>query len=172
MTSRKVLIVLTLGLAAILVYAPARAQGYGLADRQGIWRDAEYWHANHPDWVYRYHPDWTVDQQEWWIADHQNHPEWFDYPFWREHPIWTYGAYDQSHQWRYANWWRERNPGWFYANHPRWAEPYPRWIREDYAAHPDWFRSNYWRDHPHDWNHPNEAYRNMERTEYRDAEHH
>ena len=165
---RKLLIVVAIGFTVMLACAPALAQRYGLADREGVWRDAAYWHENHPEWVYRYHPEWVVDQQDWWVYDHQRHPEWFGYPFWREHPIWTYGAYDQYHHWRYAGWWREHNAGWFYANHPRWAEPYPNWIRADHYAHPDWFRSPYWHDHPHDWNHPDEAYRELRRTDYRE----
>ena len=166
---RKGLIILTIGLAMMFAQAPAMAARYGLADRHGVWRDAAYWHSSHPDWVYRYHPEWVVDEQDWWVYDHRMHPEWFDYPFWQEYPIWTYGAYDQSHVWRYAGWWRARNPAWFYANHPRWAEPYPNWIRADHAGHPEWFNSPYWHDHPHDWNHPDEVYRNLRKAGYQKA---
>ncbi|MGD0074686.1 MAG: hypothetical protein ABSD31_10140 [Candidatus Binataceae bacterium] len=138
----------------IFIAAPGMAQRYGHADRKGVWRDAGYWHANHPEWVYRYHPEWVVEREEWWQADHERHPEWFAYPFWAEYPVWTYGAYDEHHVWRYAGWWHRHDPAWFYANHPRWAEPYPGWIRADHGRHPEWFRSAYWHEHPRDWNHP------------------
>jgi hypothetical protein len=131
----------------------------GLNDSHGVWRNSEYWHANHPEWVYRYHPEWAVERQEWWEADHRGHPEWFGSPYWRRYPVWTYGAYDRGHVWRGAGWWRERDAGWFYAHHPEWAEPYPRWIREDHGRHPEWFHSAYWNEHPRDWNHPGEEYR-------------
>jgi hypothetical protein len=134
--------------------APAMASDYGLADRHGVWRDAEYWHANYPEWVYQFHPEWVVYREDWWVYDYRAHPKWFQYPFWKKYPVWTYGAYDQRYRWHYANWWHEHNPTWFYANHPRWAEPFPNWIRQDHATHPEWFRSVYWHEHPHDWNHP------------------
>ncbi|WP_423945778.1 hypothetical protein [Candidatus Binatus sp.] len=131
----------------------------GLNDSHGVWRDAQYWHANHPEWVYRYHPEWAVDHRDWWLADHQGHPEWFNSPYWRRYPVWTYGAYDRGHVWRDAGWWHERDAGWFYAHHPEWAEAHPGWIREDHGRHPEWFHSAYWSEHPRDWNHPGEEYR-------------
>jgi hypothetical protein len=131
----------------------------GLNDSHGVWRGAEYWHANHPEWVYRYHPEWAVDRQEWWLADHRGHPGWFESPYWRRYPVWTYGAYDRGHVWRDAGWWRGRDPGWFYAHHPEWAEAHPGWIRDDHGRHPEWFHSGYWGEHPRDWNHPGEEYR-------------
>lgn len=67
-----------------------------MADRQGVWRDAGYWHSTHPDWVCRYHPERVVEREDWWVYDHQYHPEWFGSPFWAEYPIWTYGAYDEN----------------------------------------------------------------------------
>ena len=139
--------------------APAFASPYGLSDSHGVWRDADYWHANHPDWVYRFHPEWAVDRQDWWMADHRGHPEWFNSPYWRRYPVWTYGAYDRGHIWRDAGWWRERDPAWFYAHHPEWAEAHPGWIRDDHGRHPEWFHSAYWSEHPRDWNHPYEEYR-------------
>jgi hypothetical protein len=45
-----------------------------------------------------------------------------------------------------------------YANHPEWAGPYGRWMRDDHGRHPEWFRSNYWRDHPRDWANPNREF--------------
>ena len=131
----------------------------GLNDSHGVWRSAEYWHANHPEWVYRYHPEWAVDRDDWWVVDHRGHPEWFYSPYWRRYPVWTYGAYDRGHVWRNARWWRERDPGWFYAHHPEWAEVHPGWIREDHGRHPEWFHSAYWGEHPRDWSHPDEEYR-------------
>jgi hypothetical protein len=131
----------------------------GLADSHGVWRDAGYWHANHPDWVYRYHPEWAVEHQDWWMYDHGRHPEWFYSPYWRRYPVWTYGAYDRGHVWRDAGWWHERDAGWFYAHHPEWAEAHPNWLRDDHGRHPEWFHSAYWSEHPRDWNHPGEEYR-------------
>jgi hypothetical protein len=55
--------------------------------------------------------------------------------------------------------WRERDPAWFYAHHPEWAEAHPGWIRDDHGRHPEWFHSAYWTEHPRDWNHPDEEYR-------------
>jgi hypothetical protein len=145
------------GLITMLtIGAPARAQD-GLYDSHHIWRDGAYWHERHPDWVYKYHPDWAVNAG-WWQSDHERHPEWFESRFWRDHPMWTYGAYDDHHTWRYADWWHAHDPAWVYSHHPEWAEPYPRWLREDYGRHPEWFRSAYWHEHPHDWGHPYEAY--------------
>ena len=71
-----------------------------------------------------------------------------------------------THVWRYAGWWRVRNPAWFYANHPRWAEPYPNWIRADHAGHPQWFKSAYWHDHPRDWSHPERANQRLSEAGY------
>jgi hypothetical protein len=139
--------------------APAIAANDGLKDSHGVWRDADYWHARHPEWVYRYHPEWAVDRQEWWLADHRDHPEWFESPYWRRYPVWTYGTYDRGHVWRDAGWWRERDPAWFYAHHPEWAEAHPGWLREDHGMHPEWFHSAYWNEHPRDWDHPDEDYR-------------
>lgn len=131
----------------------------GMNDSHGVWHDSGYWHERHPEWVYRYHPEWAVDHEDWWMADHRDHPGWFNYPYWRRYPVWSWGAYDRDHVWRGYRWWHERDPGWFYAHHPEWAEAHPYWIRDDHFRHPDWFRNAYWRDHPHDWNHPEEAYR-------------
>jgi hypothetical protein len=41
-----------------------------------------------------------------------------------EHGI---GAYDQSHQWRDADWWHQHDPGWVNKNHPEWANNHPDW---------------------------------------------
>lgn len=153
-----------LSLLAIAIALPgtslAREAGhYGMADSHRVWRDSGYWHDHYPGWVYRYHPEWVVDEPDWWQADHYAHPEWFDYPFWHEYPIWQYGAYDQYHVWRYADWWHARNPEWVYLHHPEWAGAHAEWLRMDHGAHPDWFRSGYWHDHPHDWDHPDSFYR-------------
>jgi len=145
--------------SAVGIGAAAFASPYGLSDSHDVWRDADYWHANHPEWVYRLHPEWAVDRREWWLADHRGHPEWFESPYWRRYPVWTYGAYDRAHVWRDAGWWRERDPAWFYAHHPEWAEAHPGWIRYDHGEHPEWFHSAYWSAHPRDWNHPDEEYR-------------
>ena len=155
----KLLLVVIFFTTAIGIGASAIAAPDGLRDSHGVWHDAEYWHANHPEWVYRYHPEWAVDRQEWWLADHRGHPEWFNSPYWRRYPVWTYGAYDRGHVWRDAGWWHERDAGWFYAHHPEWAEAHPGWIREDHGRHPEWFHSSYWSAHPRDWNHPGEEYR-------------
>lgn len=155
----KLLLVVIFFTTAIGIGASAIAAPDGLRDSHGVWHDAEYWHANHPEWVYRYHPEWAVDRQEWWLADHRGHPEWFNSPYWRRYPVWTYGAYDRGHVWRDAGWWHERDAGWFYAHHPEWAEAHPGWIREDHGRHPEWFHSAYWNEHPRDWNHPGEEYR-------------
>ncbi len=159
MKMAKLLLVVIFFTTAIGIGTSAIAAPWGLKDSHGVWHDAEYWHANHPEWVYRYHPEWAVERQEWWLADHRSHPEWFGSPYWRRYPVWTYGAYDRGHVWREAGWWRERQPAWFYAHHPEWAEPYPRWIREDHGRHPEWFHSSYWSEHPRDWNHPDVEYR-------------
>jgi hypothetical protein len=151
------LFVLTVGLPGVSI-AQSRAR-YGLADSHHVWRDASYWHGHYPAWVYRYHPEWVVDEPGWWQFDHPAHPEWFDYPFWHEYPIWRYGAYDQYHVWRYADWWHARDPEWMYMHHPEWAGAHAEWLRMDHGAHPDWFRSNYWREHPRDWDHPDSFYR-------------
>jgi hypothetical protein len=140
----------------ITTQASARAQE-GLYDSHHIWRDAAYWHARHPDWVYRYHPDWAVSHG-WWESDHLHHPEWFQSSFWHAYPLWTYGAYDQYRVWRSAQWWHSHDPAWLYAHHPEWAAPYSHWVREDYGQHPEWFRSAYWHDHPYSLNHPYERY--------------
>ena len=137
----------------------ARAEHYGLEDSHHVWHDADYWHERHPEWVYRYHPEWAMERQEWWEADHRQHPEWFGSPYWQQYPVWTWGDYDEHHVWHYAGWWHDRNPAWFYAHHPGWAEGHPEWMRRDHAGHPEWFRSPYWEEHRHDWNHPDEAYR-------------
>ncbi|MGH7780159.1 MAG: hypothetical protein ACREQR_10060 [Candidatus Binataceae bacterium] len=155
----KLLGVVIFFIGVIGIAAPLRAEPYGLRDSHGVWRDADYWHARHPDWVYRYHPDWAVQREEWWAADHRAHPEWFGNPYWRRYPVWTYGAYGPGHVWRGAGWWHAHNPNWFYAHHPEWAEPYPRWIRADRGGHPEWFHSAYWAQHPRDWNHPDAEYR-------------
>jgi hypothetical protein len=89
----------------------AIAADEGLKDSHGVWHDADYWHARHPDWVYRYHPEWAVDRQDWWMADHRDHPEWFESPYWRRYPVWTYGAYDRGHVWRDAGWVARARPG-------------------------------------------------------------
>jgi len=141
MKAAKLLLALIFCATAIFAGAPAKAGPYGIKDSHGVWRDAEYWHAHHPEWVYRYHPEWVVEREEWWRVDHERHPEWFVNPFWREYPVWTYGAYDRHHVWRYAIWWHAHDPGWFYAHHPGWAEPYPEWMRADHARHPEWCKS-------------------------------
>lgn len=160
-------------LLCLAIYAPAaRAERYGLADSHHVWHDSQYWHERHPDWVYRYHPEWAVERQEWWELDHEQHPDWFMSPFWEQYPVWTYGDYDDNHVWHYAGWWHERNPAWFYAHHPGWAEVYPGWMRRDHEGHPEWFRSAYWQEHRHDWNHPDEAYRHtLERSNDYQKEH-
>jgi len=158
MKGAKFLLAMILFAIAVGIGASAFA-AEGLNDSHGVWRNSEYWHANHPEWVYRYHPEWAVDRQEWWMADHRGHPEWFGSPYWRRYPVWTYGAYDRGHVWRDAGWWRGRDPGWFYAHHPEWAEAHPGWIRDDHGRHPEWFHSAYWSEHPRDWNHPDEEYR-------------
>src|SRR5208282_5675236 len=58
--------------------APAFASPYGLSDSHGVWRDADYWHAHHPEWA-EAHPGWIRD-------DHGRHPEWFHSAYWSEHP--------------------------------------------------------------------------------------
>ncbi len=135
------------------------SHNFGREDSHHVWHDAEYWHARHPDWVYRYHPEWAIEREEWWRADHEYHPEWFAYPFWQEYPVWGWGEYDRYHTWRSWGWWHEHDRGWFYAHHPEWAEGRPDWMREDRGEHPEWFRSAYWREHSHDWNHPDEGFR-------------
>ena len=76
------------------------SHNFGREDSHHVWHDAEYWHARHPDWVYRYHPEWAIEREEWWRADHEYHPEWFAYPFWQEYPVWGWGEYDRYHTWR------------------------------------------------------------------------
>jgi hypothetical protein len=161
--NRKLYLILSVSL--LMISSPAKSiahvgsERYGLADSHHVWRDPGYWHDHDPMWVYRYHPEWAVDEPGWWEADHMSHPEWFEYPFWQEYPIWQYGAYDQYHVWRYADWWHARNPEWVYLHHPEWAGAHAEWLRADHGAHPDWFRSDYWRDHPHDFDHPDSFYR-------------
>jgi hypothetical protein len=160
-------LVATILLVAVVGVAMPASAADGMNDSHGVWHDAAYWHGRHPEWVYRYHPEWAVDHEDWWMADHRYHPEWFEYPYWRRYPVWTWGADDRNHVWRGYGWWHENDPGWFYAHHPEWAEAHPYWIRDDHFRHPDWFHNAYWTEHPHDWAHPEEAYR----TElYRDVE--
>jgi len=141
-----------------LMASPAMAQyeggqHFGDYDERHVWRGAEWWHSNNPEWMYSHHPEWVVERRDWWWYDHQYHPDWFWAPFWGSYPLWTWGA-PYGGAWHDYWWWHRYHPDWMYANHPEWAGPYGRWMRDDHGRHPEWFRSNYWRDHPRDWANP------------------
>jgi hypothetical protein len=148
--------------------APAMAQPrFGAYDDDHVWRDPGWWHSNHPEWMYSYHPEWVVERRDWWWYDHQYHPEWFWAPFWGSYPLWTWGAPYQGTWYDYW-WWHRYHPDWMYANHPEWAEPYGRWMRDDYRGHPEWFASNYWREHPRDWANPDRDFWHREDGRFKD----
>jgi hypothetical protein len=135
----------------------AEGRHFGEYDRGHAWHDAGWWHDRYPGWMYSHHPEWAVEQRDWWFYDHQAHPDWFWAPFWESHPVWTWSAPYGGVYHDYW-WWHQYHPDWMYAHHPEWAEPYGRWMRDDYGRHPGWFRSNYWRDHPRDWAHPDKEF--------------
>ncbi len=147
---------LTLCLMAVFIASSGLAAEAGLKDKGGVWRNSEYWHEHHPEWVYKYHPDWAVEREEWWRADHEHHPEWFETNYWHTYPVWRDGDYDEHHQWRSAGWWHEHKPEWLYSRHPEWAEVHPGWMSADHERHSEWFGTAYWKEHRHDWNHLSE----------------
>ncbi len=140
---------------------------FGEYDRGHVWRDAGWWHDRYPGWLYSHHPEWVVERRDWWWYDHQSHPDWFWAPVWGVYPRWSWGAPYQGVYHDYW-WWHQYHPDWMYAHHPEWAEPYGRWMRDDYGRHPEWFASNYWRDHPRDWAHPDKEFWHHEDGRFKD----
>jgi hypothetical protein len=73
----------------------------GMWDNDGGWHDANWWRANHPDYVDRYHPEWA-----------ENHPDW-------RGP--GDGDWDEHHQqWHARQWWVAHNRAWVVQHHANW----------------------------------------------------
>jgi hypothetical protein len=87
--------------------------------------------------------------------------------FMQNHPnVWgkmegsnRWGAYGPNNEWHEADWWHDHDRGWFYKNHPEWAENHPEWRDEgDFDEHREWHDRDWWHDHHPDWvdaHHPN-----------------
>ena len=95
-------------LTALFAAAPvvAHADHFGDWDDHHEWRDARWWHENHPAWVYRHHPEWARA-----------------YPQWRHYD----GDWDDHHVWRDRDWWFDHRPDWVREHHHDWV----RWHHDD-----------------------------------------
>ena len=63
-----------------------------------------------------------------------------------------YGAFDQNHQWRDANWWHQQNPNWVAQNHPEWGKNHPEWGKIAAAERRHHEKEHHDKDH-HDYDH-------------------
>ena len=59
-----------------------------------------------------------------------------------------FGAYDDGHVWRDAQWWHSNNPEWMYSHHPEWVVERRDWWWYDHQHHPDWFWAPFWESYP------------------------
>jgi hypothetical protein len=74
-------------------------------DDHHVWRDAHWWHENHPRWVYHHHPEWVAVYPQWRVND---------------------GDWDDHHVWRDREWWYSNHPQWVREHHHDWK----RWDRD------------------------------------------
>lgn len=80
--------------------------GWGDYDSQHQWRDAYWWHRNHPSSFYDNHQDWASLDSRWLDED---------------------GAYDNQRRWHYGEWWYNHDRGWVTRNHPNWLREHRNW---------------------------------------------
>jgi len=96
-------------LAALFAAAPvvAHAEHHdGDWDEHHAWHNSDWWHDNHPGWVYRHHPEWAETHNDWRRSD---------------------GDWDDHHAWHNRSWWYENRPDWVREHHHDWT----RWHDDD-----------------------------------------
>jgi len=60
-----------------------------------------------------------------------------------------WGDWDDRHQWRDADWWRDNNPEWARQHHRDWWD---RWHNDgDWDDYHRWHDADWWRDHNAQW---------------------
>jgi hypothetical protein len=82
----------------------SEARGEGMWDREGRWRDSDWWHQNNPDEFWENHPEWAEHHQNWRGAND--------------------GDWDDHHEWRARNWWITHHRDWVENHHPNWLKNY------------------------------------------------
>ena len=75
-------------------------------DEHHAWHNSDWWHDNHPGWVYRHHPEWAETHNDWRRSD---------------------GDWDDHHAWHNRSWWYENRPDWVREHHHDWT----RWHDDD-----------------------------------------
>jgi len=92
--------------AAAPVVAHAELHHDGDWDEHHAWHNSDWWHDNHPGWVYRHHPEWAETHNDWRRSD---------------------GDWDDHHAWHNRSWWYENRPDWVREHHHDWT----RWHDDD-----------------------------------------
>jgi len=92
--------------AAAPVVAHAELHHDGDWDEHHAWHNSDWWHDNHPGWVYRHHPEWAESHNDWRRSD---------------------GDWDDHHAWHNRSWWYENRPDWVREHHHDWT----RWHDDD-----------------------------------------
>lgn len=60
-----------------------------------------------------------------------------------------WGDWDDKHQWRDADWWRDHDPNWAKKHHPDW---YSDWQKDgDWDDHHQWHSRSWWEQHDASW---------------------
>ncbi|MGH7924841.1 MAG: hypothetical protein ACREQH_09670 [Candidatus Binatus sp.] len=95
-------------LTVVFAAAPvvAHADHDGDWDSHHVWRDAHWWHENHPAWIYHHHPEWVRVYPQWRASD---------------------GDWDDAHVWHDRDWWYGHHPEWVRQRHHDWH----RWHGDD-----------------------------------------
>lgn len=83
---------------------------WGDYDDRHQWRDAYWWHRNHPSSFYDNHQDWASLDSRWLDED---------------------GAYDNQRRWHYGEWWYNHDRGWVTSRHPNWLREHRSWEEPD-----------------------------------------
>jgi hypothetical protein len=152
---------LAMAVATIFVAASAFAQGM---PNPAAWQAFQ---RNHPQVAAEIRANPEVVWNSHWQKTHPAFVKWAeahpgDYKALRHSGYFGYGAYDQQHQWRNAQWWQQNNPTWAREHHPEWWQGQGPMAGPagwgDYDEHHQWRNAEWWRTHNPNWvkqHHPN-----------------